>query len=102
ARMGIARERHAAASRALERLARGLVADARGRLATQAGRLESLSPLGVLARGYALVRRARDGALVREVSDAPPGESVVLRVAHATLEAEVRASRPVADPEHDR
>jgi len=102
ARMGVARERRAAASRALERLARGRIADARARLAAQAGRLESLSPLGVLARGYALVRRARDGALVREASDAPRGESVVLRVAHATLEAEVRASRPVADPERDR
>ena len=102
ARMGVARERHASASRALERLAQGLVGDARARLAAQAGRLHSLSPLGVLARGYALVRRARDGALVREASDAPPGESVVLRVAHATLEAEVRASRPVADPERDR
>ena len=99
ARLGVARERHGAASIALRRLAESRVARERARLAAQVARLESLSPLGVLARGYALVRRARDGALVREATDAPPGEALLVRVAHATLEAEVRSARPVADPE---
>jgi exodeoxyribonuclease VII large subunit len=102
ARLEVARERHGAASRALLHHARAQVARSRARLAAQAARLDSLSPLAVLARGYALVRRARDGAVVREASDAPPGESLELRVAHATLEAEVRTSRPVADPERGR
>ncbi len=43
-------------------------------LAQRAGRLESLSPLAVLARGYAVAKR--EGRLVREVADAPPGSEV--------------------------
>ncbi|HVH20690.1 MAG TPA: exodeoxyribonuclease VII large subunit [Myxococcota bacterium] len=101
ARLGVARERHGAAGRALLGLARARIARERARLASQVARLDSLSPLAVLARGYALVRRTRDGAVVREAADAPPGETLELRVAHATLEAEVRTSRPVADPERD-
>jgi exodeoxyribonuclease VII large subunit len=95
--MALARERHAAASRALEQAMRARIASARGRLAAQAARLDSLSPLAVLGRGYALVRRVRDGALVREAADAPRGEILELRVASATLRAEVRDSRPARD-----
>jgi exodeoxyribonuclease VII large subunit len=102
ARLRLARERHLAASRALARQAGTQLARLRARLAAQVARLESLSPLGVLARGYALVRRARDGALVREAADAPPGEALELRVARATLSAVVRGARPVAEREPGR
>jgi exodeoxyribonuclease VII large subunit len=96
-RLALARERQGAALRRLEQGARASSLRAGARLAAQAARLESLSPLGVLARGYALARRTRDGAVVREAADAPPGERLELRVARATLEAEVRAARPLRD-----
>jgi exodeoxyribonuclease VII large subunit len=96
-RLALSRERHAAALRGLEQGMRAQLLRARARLAARAAQLESLSPLGVLARGYALARRARDGALVREAADAPPGETLELRVARASLVAEVRSARPAGD-----
>jgi exodeoxyribonuclease VII large subunit len=87
------RERLAAASRALVRAARAGLERGRAGVAELAGRLESLSPLAVLTRGYAIVRRLRDGAIVRAASDVAPGDRVSLRVAEAEIEAAVAAVR---------
>ena len=62
-------------------------------LASAAPRLHSLSPLAVLDRGYALVRRASDGAIVREANEVTVGETVSIRLARAVLEARVETSR---------
>jgi exodeoxyribonuclease VII large subunit len=87
------RQRLAAASRALLRAARGGVERGRAGVAELAGRLESLSPLAVLTRGYAIVRRMRDGGIVRAAEDVEPGERLSLRVAEAEIEAAVAAVR---------
>jgi exodeoxyribonuclease VII large subunit len=97
ARLALARERHAAVTRALEQAVRARVAGLRGRLSQRVARLDALSPLAVLGRGYALVRRVRDGALVRAAADAPQGEALELRVASATLRAVVTDSRSADD-----
>jgi exonuclease VII large subunit len=47
--------------------------------------------LGVLGRGYALVRRSRDGAIVRSPEQLQPGERLAIRVAAAELEALVES-----------
>ncbi len=52
-------------------------------------RLAALSPLATLARGYAIVQRERDGALVRAAAEAPAGEALGIRLAAGTLRAEV-------------
>jgi exodeoxyribonuclease VII large subunit len=96
-RVALARERHASLARALERAGLERMARARARVAELAARLDSLSPLAVLGRGYALVRRAGDGALVREASDAPAGTRLTLRVARAELVASVETSEPLDD-----
>lgn len=44
------------------------------------GRLATLSPLATLARGYAIVRVAADGAVVSRVAQAPTGQSLRVRV----------------------
>jgi exodeoxyribonuclease VII large subunit len=93
ARLLARRERLAAAARALARAAGARLARSRASASEAAARLESLSPLAVLARGYAIVRRARDGAIVRGVADVAPGERLSLRVAEAELEAAVSAVR---------
>ncbi len=49
---------------------------ARVRLQGAAGRLDTLSPLGVLGRGYALCWRADAQTLIRDAGDVAPGDAV--------------------------
>jgi exodeoxyribonuclease VII large subunit len=62
----------------LQRAMQARVAEARGALQIHSGRLDGLSPLRVMARGYAVVYRA-DGHLVRRAGELQPGASVRLR-----------------------
>lgn len=71
-----------------------ILADAQLRFALLRSRLESLSPLGILGRGYALVRTA-DGQLVRDASALAEGLPVSMRFARGAAEAVV--SRVFAD-----
>ncbi len=91
ARLAGQRARLHAAARALSRVVGSRTELARARLAELAGRLESLSPLAVLARGYALVRRSRDGAIVRRPEQLEAGERIAIRLAEGELEAAVAA-----------
>jgi exodeoxyribonuclease VII large subunit len=63
------------------------VTDRRIRLNLASTRIETLSPLGVLSRGYALVYAAN--GLLRNATETTPGESIRARLAHGTLEATV-------------
>jgi exodeoxyribonuclease VII large subunit len=90
------RRRVETAGRRLERLGARLagapqapLARRRTRLAGLAGRLDALSPLSVLSRGYAIARRA-DGTIVRRARDARIGEGLQVRVHEGELEVEVR------------
>jgi exonuclease VII large subunit len=47
----------------------------------------------VLDRGYALVRRSSDGAILREEGEVAVGETVTIRLARAVLEARVESTR---------
>jgi exodeoxyribonuclease VII large subunit len=60
-------------------------------LGTQAGRLESLSPLGVLARGYSLTTRQEDGRLVRAARDVAVGDRLRTRLAAGEIISQVEA-----------
>jgi exodeoxyribonuclease VII large subunit len=53
-------------------------------------RLAALSPLGVLARGYAVVTRKDDGSVVSQVTAVQPADQIQVRVADGQFEAEVR------------
>lgn len=79
------------------RLGRAAVArltNARATLARLGALLDGLSPLGTLGRGYALVTRADDGALVRTPEQVAGGDLVRIRLAAGELRAEVRTPRP--------
>lgn len=93
ARVAAQRARFAAAARALGRLGLGLHLRGRGLLAAQAARLDSLSPLAVLGRGYALVRRSEDGAIVRRAGDVAQGDVLAIRLAEIELDATVEGVR---------
>ena len=91
ARLAAQRARLLAALHGLERGARAAQERGRARLAAAAGRLDSLSPLAVLGRGYAIVWREADGRVLRRAADAAPGEGLRLRLAEGELRAEVSA-----------
>ena len=61
----------------------------RAGLAGLAGRLESLSPVSILSRGYSVLFRARDGAVVTGASQLRRGEVVRARLARGGFTATV-------------
>lgn len=67
---------------------------ARSRLAALAGRLDALSPLGVLARGYALCWAADGRTLLREASPDLAGTRVRVRLFKGELGCEVLEATP--------
>ena len=66
----------------------GRVAAERQRFAAQVGKLDAMSPMKVLTRGYALVAR-EDGKIVRSVRDVKPREPIAVRVSDGTIVATV-------------
>lgn len=58
-----------------------------------AARLEDLSPLTILARGYS-VTRAPDGSVVKSVAQTAPGESLAISVSDGTITATVTSAQP--------
>jgi exodeoxyribonuclease VII large subunit len=64
---------------------------AQSRLASVAGRLENLSPLAVLARGYAVCWNADRTAIIRSASAVAPGDRVRVTLQNGELHCEVRA-----------
>ncbi len=50
---------------------------ARTQVQQQAARLEALSPLSVLGRGYSLTQRADNGQIVRASAELAPGDAIV-------------------------
>ena len=83
---------------ALGRAATAHVVRARAALAGMGGKLDSLSPLAVLGRGYALVRREQDGSIVRSAGQLASGDRLSIRLAQAQLEAVVASVEPLDDP----
>ena len=59
------------------------------RLRSLAGRLENLSPLAVLARGYAVCWNADRTAIIRRASAASPGDRVHVTLHEGELDCEV-------------
>jgi exodeoxyribonuclease VII large subunit len=71
------------------------VADAHMRACV--GRLETLSPLAVLGRGYAVCWNAERSAVVRDALEAAPGDRVLVTLARGELDCEVRAAEPTRE-----
>ena len=90
------RERVDALARALAAAAQARLAAGHAAFAEATARLEGLSPLAVLARGYAVVRRASDGAVVRSADQLVRGERISVRVAEAEFEAAVERVRSLS------
>ena len=91
-RLAKAGERWRAGSRALGEAVARRLGLAQRRLEPLAGRLEALSPMKVLERGYSIVQ-TEDGRVVKRASDAPEGTSIRVRLHEGRLTALVRESR---------
>lgn len=70
--------------------------EAAARLQLAAGRLDSLSPLATLARGYAIVTPAGQQSAVRDAATLQVGASLHLQFARGTAEAQVTRVVPTA------
>jgi exodeoxyribonuclease VII large subunit len=81
----------------LERAMRQRLLLARQSTASMAGRLETLSPLNVLARGYSLTRKKDDTRLMRHAADAAPGDCLVTTLHQGRIISRVEAIEAV-DP----
>lgn len=73
----------------LRRAMRQRLGRAREGLSAQAARLESLSPLNVLGRGYSLTRREADQVVVRHADQVRPGDRLVTHVQHGRIVSRV-------------
>lgn len=88
-RVALARTREARARAAAESAIRRRMDLNRRRLSETATRLDALSPLAVLGRGYAIARRESDGRIVRAAGDVSLGDRLELRLAGGQIGVEV-------------
>jgi exodeoxyribonuclease VII large subunit len=92
--LGVARGRPEGAAARLDVLHPGRrVAEAAELLESRRLRLEALSPVRVLERGYAVVRNA-DGTVVRDARAVDRGASIDVELASGRLGAVVEEVRP--------
>ncbi len=82
-----------------QRLNQGLLVR-QSRIAQQlenlAGRLDALSPLAVLGRGYSLTERVNDGSLLRDAAETSVDELIRTRLARGEIVSRVVATSPAA------
>ena len=71
----------------------GRISAERQRFLSQVGKLDAMSPMKVLTRGYAMVAK-EDGTIVRKVSDVRPREPIAVRVSDGTIVASVIGGTP--------
>jgi exodeoxyribonuclease VII large subunit len=79
----------------IQRATRQYLSQMRERVRAQVGRLEGLSPLNVLSRGYSLTRREKDLAIVRLGSEVVAGSRLVTDVHGARIVSVVQGIETV-------
>jgi exodeoxyribonuclease VII large subunit len=81
----------------LTRALRQRIGRARERLEADAARLESLSPLNVLARGYTVTRKEADRSVVRSPDQVRPGDRLWTDVQHGRIFSRVEEAGSTAE-----
>jgi exodeoxyribonuclease VII large subunit len=76
---------------------RAKLAEGTQRTVQAAGRLDALSPLKVMSRGYSLVYRMADDELVRSHEQVRPGDLLKIRLARGQLKCQVWKSEGSTD-----
>ena len=91
--LAITRTKLDAGANALVRAMQARVAQDRARFEQLSGKLDALSPVRILDRGYALVFDSR-GTLVKNAALLQPGEEISARVSSGRFTAEVKETEP--------
>jgi exodeoxyribonuclease VII large subunit len=99
--LGEAREQVAANCARLDRTVERFVRDLATHLHATQARLQALSPLNVLQRGYALVQTA-EGVLVRSAAQLAPGDRVRTRLSDGSFTSRVEQDDSTANPSKSR
>jgi exodeoxyribonuclease VII large subunit len=86
-------DRLATHRRMLAREIRSVLADAAGLSAAAAAKLNAVSPLATLERGYAIVTDTDTGALLRDAGRLRPGDRISARLAQGEIDARVEKVR---------
>jgi exodeoxyribonuclease VII large subunit len=81
--------RHQSLEARLENALKNALARAENRLALAARTLNTVSPLATLDRGFAIVTRAADGALITDAGSVNAGDEIDARVARGKIRARV-------------
>lgn len=97
ARVALARTREARAQSAARQSIATRLDRSRRRLAQAVARLDALSPLAVLGRGYAIVRHEPDGRIVRSARELALGDRLDLRLGAGSVGAEVTRVDPESE-----
>jgi len=89
----IAEQRHALAAmrHRLETAVRPAMVRRRHAIESACGKLEALSPMRVLERGFSLTQRA-DGHVLTSAADVQPGERITVRVSDGGIDATVEGT----------
>ena len=94
--LAMSRSKLDSGSDAVARAMRTRISNHRSRLNQLFAKLEALSPIKILERGYALVFDAR-GSLIKDTAQVSPGERISARVAKGTIAAEVKGIEESSD-----
>ncbi len=84
-----ARQRLTDLSNLIHTHARRLFEAGRARLQQAAAQMEALSPVAILARGYSITRKADSGAILRNASEARPGDRLITRLGQGRIVSRV-------------
>ncbi len=63
------------------------------RFQNHVSRLEALSPLSVLQRGYSIAYRAKDRRILRSFKETSPGEKILVKLGEGSLQCTVEAAK---------
>ena len=91
-RLAVLRQRLTALDDRLRQAPSRQLALRREHLAGLALTLDALSPLGTLARGYAILRRGETGELIRDASQVAVGELIAARLGRGNLTARIEGT----------